>query len=185
MENEIGLFKNAFGHQVMVVMNYENASKWRFTLKLQCGDRYKYRSPVDKNILSANYLDATLQQDNEKVFITFRIFASDQCWHGTILMKALFRQIQSFEQKNKIRVHHVMGELSTFDQKNNWPHSIPFYLAVPKRLGDVDGCALQVNAEIHFKGNNYLKRNNIGPIVNDIDAFMNGNEDGYIVYYLE
>ena len=184
MKSEIGTFTNLFGHQVAVIMNRERADKWNFTIELRCGDRSKYRSPVDGNKLSANYLDATLQQDNEKTYITFELFAKDDCWHGTILMKALFQQILLFEHENKIRVHHVMGKLSTSDKKNNWPHSIPFYLAIPKRLRDVDGCALQVNAEIHFKDDNNFNRNSIGAIVDDIDAFMNGDKDGYIVYYL-
>lgn len=184
MKTEIGTFHNAFGHQVAVVVNHEKENKWEFGLELRCGDRTKYRSPVDKGRLSANYLDVTLHQDQEIAYVTFKIFASDECWHGTILMKALFQQIQLFERENKIKVHHIMGELSTADQKNNWPRSIPFYLDLPKRLSDDDGCVLKVSVGIYYKDDISCKRNSIGAMVNDVDAFMNGEEDGYIVYNL-
>ncbi len=184
MRIETGLiYSNKFGDEVEIVEDKDKDDQWSLLIKLHNGNRNNYKVPIFEGIMGNNYLDCTVHCDNEITYVTFNIFASDDCWHGTILMKALFEKIDNYEKANNLKIHHVMGKLSTADKDNNWTTSIPFYLSIPKRMKDADANKRSVKAHIHLIDDTN-KRKGIGPIVDNIQDFINGNQDGYIVYHI-
>ena len=174
-------YKNFFGDELTVLEEDLRWNRYRLSLKLKNGNTSNYERPLDKG---NNYIQYSFQNDCEIHYVTFRIDASDNCGHGTILLDAMFKKIAKYEEKNNIKIHHVMGWLSLEDKKHgNWEKSIPFYLNFPNTLISEHPKYGLIKAELHIKEHGYT-HNQIGPVV-DKDVFINGNIEGDIVYYLK
>lgn len=92
---------------------------------------------------------------------------------GTTLMNAVI------EWASKHKVDYIYGTLATIDkEKNNWEHSLPFYLGLEKKIPKIKGTFLLPYEPDFLKDKNTIIQNAV-----DID-FIKSSNSGYIVFTL-
>ncbi|MBR5565349.1 MAG: hypothetical protein IKW08_04190 [Roseburia sp.] len=166
--------------EIITIGTEKSENSWNFMLK-----KKKENEHLDKIILGT-YLDFSLYHGNNNYFIEFDIFVRKEergCGYGTILLKDMLVKIKELEENRSIKIGFAKGWLSTSDKGEYWNNSIPFYLDFPNTITKNEVGYGHVKAEIHLKDED--QSYSIGDVVEDIQDFMNGNQDGCIVYYLD